>query len=74
MPIVNKRNMLKQQDLTDWEQYQQCKKGGAIMGKKTGYVCILLLIMTLFACATQLPTEVFSENERIVELSVPGCV
>jgi hypothetical protein len=44
------------------------------MGKKTGYVCILLLIMTLFACATQLPTEVFSENERIVELSVPGCV
>jgi len=44
------------------------------MGEKTGYACILLLIISLFACATQqVPTEVFAENERIVELSVPGC-
>jgi len=45
------------------------------MGKKTNYIFILLLIVSLFACATQqVPTKVFSENERIVQLSVPGCV
>lgn len=46
-----------------------------IMGKKAGYVCILLLIISLFACAAQqAPIKVFSEDERIVELYVPGCV
>jgi hypothetical protein len=45
------------------------------MGKKTGYVGILLVIMSLVACAAQqAPTKVFSEDERIVELYVPGCV
>lgn len=44
------------------------------MEKKISYVFILLLIMSLFACATQqVPTKVFSENEKIVQLYVPGC-
>jgi hypothetical protein len=44
------------------------------MGKKAGYVGMVLLIMSLFACAAQqVPTKVFSEDERIVELNVPGC-
>ncbi|MFW6115151.1 MAG: hypothetical protein ACOC6E_02515 [Thermodesulfobacteriota bacterium] len=46
------------------------------MGKKTAYVCIVLLIISLAACAAQqtAPSKVFSEDERIVELYVPGCV